>query len=470
MSDLDPALARLQESCGVRGRQAVTSAVAQAASAGIVAFGRGGNAFDAALAACFVETIALPMKCGLAGDVVALFRIRGGPVQALLSIGSGAASLARGYRLEKLGPRSVGVPGAPDGYAALHGMARLDLPQLIAPAVAAATAGVRWSANSLGYLSEARELLGRWSPDCVYLAQTAPQPGAVLALPGLAALLADFATTRSELFFGAPGQRLVAELAARGGFLDESDLRIRPARLCAPTEVTLQGGRQLFATPAPTHGQLLTDAIARIERTGEDGATVVADLRRVARLAGLDGRDAGTSVVTAADDEGNVVVVVHSNSFPRFGSGVVLSNGLVLNNRPGRGFDLQAPAGSVYAPAPGKTPPTTLHAWALKDPQGTTFGATPGGINQLPWNVQMVSELLRGKTLAEAVTSPRWAVDDAGAYSAEPGAGIDAAVHAPRPIAAFRLRSVQQLVRIASDGGLEAAADPRTGARASALY
>jgi hypothetical protein len=29
---------------------------------------------------------------------------------------------------------------------------------------------------------------------------------------------------------------------------------------------------------------------------------------------------------------------------------------------------------------------------------------------------------------------------------------------------------VQQLMRIANDGGLEAAADPRTGARASALY
>jgi gamma-glutamyltranspeptidase/glutathione hydrolase len=470
MSDIDPALARLRESSTVRGRQAVTSAVAQAASAGIAAFGRGGNAFDAALAACFVETVALPMKCGLAGDVVALFRIRGGPVQALLSIGSGAASLARGHTLEKVGPRSVGVPGAPDGYATLHGMARLDLRELIAPAVAAATAGVRWSATSLGYLNEARELLGRWSPGCVYLAQSAPQPGGILLLPGLAALLSDFAATRSELFFGAAGQLLVDELAARGGFLEKSDLCIRPARLCVPTEVTLPGGRRLLATPAPTQGQWLVDAIARQERTGQAGATVVADLRSAARQGGLDARDAGTSVVTAADDEGNVVVVVHSNSFPRFGSGVVLSNGLVLNNRPGRGFDLHGAAGSPNAPAPGKTPPTTLHAWALQDAQGTTFGATPGGVNQLPWNVQTVSELLRGKTLAEVVTNPRWAVDDAGGHLAEPGAGIDAAVHAPRPVAAFGLRSVQQLMRIGDDGGLEAAADPRTGARASALF
>lgn len=467
---VDASLARLQESCVGRGRQAVTSAVPQGAAAGIGAFAQGGNAFDAALAACFVETIALPMKCGLAGDVVALFRVQGGPVRALLSIGSGAASLAHGHKLEKVGANSVGVPGAPDGYATLHGMARLPLSTLIAPATAAACNGVRWTRTALSYLPESRDLLARWSPDCVYLSQPEPKVDDVLRLPGLAALLEDFALCGPELFFGGAGAQLVRELAARGGFLTEADLRIRPARLCAATDVTLQGGQRLFAIPAPTHGQLLVEAIARLEHGSEQPAAVIAELRKAARERGRDGRDGGTSVVTAADQEGNVVVVVHSNSFPRFGSGVVLSNGLVLNNRPGRGFDLQATPGSPNAPAAGKTPPTTLHAWALQDAAGIAFGATPGGINQLPWNVQSVSDLLAGKSLAQTVTAPRWGVDEKGDYSAEPGARIDDATFKPRAVAPLSMRSVQQVVRVAVDGSIEAAADPRTGARVCASY
>ena len=468
MSTPDPTLARLRESCSVHGRQTVTSALPQAASAGIAAFAQGGNAFDAALAACFVETVALPMKCGLAGDVVALFRVGGGPIQALLSIGSGAASLARGHRLEKVGAKSVGIPGAPDGYATLQRLARLALPQLVAPAAAAAREGVRWTRTSLSYLPESRELLQRWSPGCLYLAGD-PSVGDVLRLPGLAALLEDFAQSGAELFFGAAGERLVAELAERGGFLTAEDLRIRPAHLCNAASTVLKGGQTLFAVPAPTHGALLLAAIARLEGTDLDPATVVAELRAAARQAGADGRDGGTSVVSAADRDGNFVVVVHSNSFPRFGSGVVLSNGLVLNNRPGRGFDLQAPPGTPNAPAPGRTPPTTLHAWALQDAGGLTVGATPGGVNQLPWNVQAVSDLLAGRSLAETVTRPRWSVDEQGDYSAEPGARIDPRLE-PRALGTFSVRSVQQLTRIAGDGSLEAAADPRTGARASALY
>ncbi len=469
MTSVDPALARLQESCSVHGGRSVTAALPQAASAGIAAFAQGGNAFDAALAACFVETVALPMKCGLAGDVVALFRISGGPIQALLSIGSGAASLARGHKLERLGPRSVGIPGAPDGYATLHRHARLALEQLVAPAAAAAREGVRWTRTSLSYLPESRELLERWSPRCCYLRAPEPKVGDVLRLPGLAKLLEAFAESGSELFFGEAGEQLIAELASRGGFLDTEDLRIRPARVCDAASIRLRGGQVLHAVPAPTHGALLLEAITRLEGSDADPASLIAELRAAARQAGADGRDGGTSVVSAADRDGNCVVVVHSNSFPRFGSGVVLSSGLVLNNRPGRGFDLQAAPEAANAPAAGRTPPTTLHAWALEDAQGLAFGATPGGINQLPWNVQAVQDLLAGRSLAETVTGPRWAVDDAGAYSAEPGARIAAQLE-PRALETMSLRSVQQITRIAADGMLEAAADPRTGARASALY
>src|SRR5690606_8609291 len=140
-----------------RGRLIVTSAVPQAASAGIQAYAQGGNAFDAALAACFVETVALPMKCGLAGDLVALFFHEGKPPQSLLSVGAAPLALDRGSRLSQLGPASVGVPGAPDGHMHLHAMARLPLSTLVEPAIRAARHGTRWTATSLSYLTEARD-------------------------------------------------------------------------------------------------------------------------------------------------------------------------------------------------------------------------------------------------------------------------------------------------------------------------
>ncbi|MDB5797055.1 MAG: gamma-glutamyltransferase [Paucimonas sp.] len=346
------ALDRLQEVCTARGRRAVTGALAQSAAAGMQAFAQGGNAFDAALAACFVETVALPMKCGLGGDVIALFRVRGGPLQALFSVGPGAASLATNT-LEKLGPKSVGIPGAPDGYATLHQQARLPLSQLVQPGVRAAREGVWWTRTSLSYLPESRELLQKWSPDCVYLKQPDPKVGDALHLPGLGALLEEFARTGGQLWHGQAGAQLVRELRERGGFLTEEDLQVRPARVLEPRVTDLEPGVRLFATPAPTHGGLLGDVLLRLRETNEEQAAVVADMRAAARAAGREARDQGTSLVTAADDEGNAVVIVHSNSFPRFGSGIVLSYGLVLNNRPGRGFDLQAAPGSATAPGPG---------------------------------------------------------------------------------------------------------------------
>src|ERR1700677_1045369 len=119
------AVERLFEAAAISGPRVVTAADPAASAAGVASYAQGGNAFDAALSACFMETIVLPMKCGLAGDVVALFRREGGPLRALLSIGPGCAAIADGETLERLGPRSVGIPGAPDGYATLSSFGTL---------------------------------------------------------------------------------------------------------------------------------------------------------------------------------------------------------------------------------------------------------------------------------------------------------------------------------------------------------
>lgn len=438
---------------------------------------RGGNAFDAALAACFVESVALPMKCGLAGDLVALLSVKGGPVQALVSIGAAPGALGNGAHLQRLGPCSIGVPGAPDGYAQLHALARLSMGQLTEPAIHAAEYGVPWTRIGLSYLAEARDLLEQWSPNCPYLRNGEPAAGDMLRLPGMAALLDAYSRHGAAVFEGGIGHEMTAHVRSLGGFLSDADLQARPARWCEPVCWNDERGRTVYATPDPTHGPLLIEALAE-RRPSEQAdtakacsqAAIVARVRERAKLRGRDVSDDGTSVVTAADTDGNIVVVVHSNSYPRFGSGVVLDNGLVLNNRPGRGFDMGAPPGARHAPAPGSVPPTTLHAWAVRDAEGITFGATPGGVNQLPWNYQMLDRLLADESLAEALLAARWAVNEAGDYSAEAGLDCDLPFNATT-LDYLALRSAQQAVRRRSaDGLLEAVADPRVGASSLAIF
>jgi gamma-glutamyltranspeptidase/glutathione hydrolase len=83
-------------------------------------------------------------------------------------------------------------------------------------------------------------------------------------------------------------------------------------------------------------------------------------------------------MVSAIDAEGTMVLVIHSNSYPRFGSGLIVGEfDLILANRAGRGFNAD-PAHPNF-PAAGRRPATTLHAWGVAQGEGTRMlGATPG--------------------------------------------------------------------------------------------
>jgi gamma-glutamyltranspeptidase/glutathione hydrolase len=462
---------RLIQNVLVTGPRVVTAAHPAASAAGVAAYAQGGNAFDAALAACFMETIALPMKCGLAGDLVALFRRNGGAFETIVSIGPSAQALARGEKLELLGPRSVGVPGAPHGYALLHRFARLALDRLAKSAIRAAEDGIAWTWAALSYLIESDDLLARYSPGHPYCpGGRRPQVGDMRRLPGLGNLLRQFAAREGDVFGGEEGVRLVSELQSRGGFLSVDDVRQPTAQIVAPVAFAPSGGTRLLVTPGPTAGPRLGRVVTRARPGGKALPVIVRSEREEAKQHGRQATDGGTSVVTAADDEGNVAVVLHSNSFPRFGSGVVLESGLVLNNRPGRGFDLSAPVGARNAPAAGRIPQTTLHAWALETEDALFVGATPGGVNQLPWNAQAIGDLLDGADIRAAVTSPRWALDERDELTAEEGTQIAADIAVGRWVDRFAHRSVQQIIRIDRRGMLSAAADPRSGACALAVY
>ena len=471
----------------VNGENAVvTSASEVAAGIGRDVLGRGGNVYDAVVAMALAETVLLPPKCGLAGDIVAIVMRAGQPApQALVSVGPAPRRLAQAIEeagsLPATGGLSVGIPGAPAGFTALLARATMSRAQLAAPAIRLAREGFAWPMMAARLTRQSQELLREQNPDgVVYLPGGQPaEEGTRTTLPGLADVLDEFVARGGDLFAGPLGDVVIDRIVECGGIIERDELTSARAEWL-DCETTIVDGTRVWATPLPTHGRSLLDAVSR-ERSdsGQRGLVRACEDAVAARQRehGDAAHGGGTSVVTAADSAGNAVVLVHSNSFQKYGSGIVVPGyGLVLSNRPGRGFT--AVAGHPNYPAAGKRPVTTLHAWAVRRPDGAVLlGATPGGENQMRWNAQCVAAAQAGvDDPGEIVSAPRWG-RFAGTLTVEEGftdhdrAGLADGEErelefAPR----LSLWSAQQVIRMTPQPtghfDVAAAADPRTAATA----
>jgi gamma-glutamyltranspeptidase / glutathione hydrolase len=469
----------MAEQCTGRGARGVVAAAAPlAASIGVDILRRGGNACDAAVAAALVETVLLPPKCGLGGDLIALHLAPGGEApEALIAVGGAPRGLADFVMREGLadtGPLSVGPPGAPAGYQALAERGRLGRAELAAGAMDLAEQGFAWATVATRLSEQSAQLVSRWNPGGTsYYPDGVPhQPGAVVRLPGLAKVLSHWVNDGAGLLGGVVGASIVAAVSGRGGVLTQDDLddAMGAARWSPCAQETIQG-RPLWVTPSPTHGPALLAAVADSRPEDGPGDTYRRVMAAVASSRSTLADPSGTSMVSAVDDEGRVVVIVHSNSYPRFGSGIVVTDfDLVLANRAGRGFT--AEPGHPNFPLPGRRPATTLHAWMLGDSQGRPVlaGATPGGVNQMPWNAQLLERAIRGDQPGDLVAAPlwEWLPDDNGVrveagFTDDELESLRAAT--PRMIRTGRwgCKSAIQITEVSRAGQARvAAADPRT--------
>lgn len=477
-------VAVMAEQCSVRSPDGVVAAAAPvAARIGASMLEDGGTAYDAATAAALAETVLLPPKCGLAGDLVGLAwgRYEPAPI-ALLAIGgapAGLAEVARRGALAPTGPSSVGVPGSPAGYAALAERCSFPLERLAEPAIRLARDGFAWSRICSQLAVESAELVATHNHGgTVYYPDGAPhRPGAIVTLPGLADAIELLATDPASFLAGPVGAAIIARVEQAGGVLSAADMDYSSAEWVATNSLDRPLGTY-HATPAPTHGPSLLSALGRLESDADHGAIYRAVIDAI-----VEGREtlsdpSGTSMVSAVDAAGTMVTLVHSNSFPRFGSGLIEPRyDMILANRAGRGFD--ARPGHPNFPEPGRRPATTLHAWAVAVSGGRRIqGATPGGVNQLPWNVQTLARLAtHPDEVAEAVVDARWAwLPEDDGVQVEEGFGEpdlsslrDAAPRVEQ-IARWGLRSAMQIVT--DDGapaGLHAVVDPRTGGAVIAM-
>jgi len=462
---------------GVEGAAATSQPLASLTAIEILK--QGGNAVDAAVAACAVQAVVEPMSTGLGGDCFALIAPgNGGPVIGY----NGSGRAARALDAQKLlaagtkyiateSPHTVTVPGAVEAWARLvadHG--RLDLAQVLAPAIRAAEQGFavgprcafEWARDSARVAAQPH-FASHFLPG-----GKAPPVGDRMRFPALAQTMRAVANSGPDAFYaGAIASDLTAAVAEAGGLLDVEDLAAHRGEYVTPISGTY-GGRQVMQIPPNGHGVialLILNILAALETRGLDPLgperlhlmgeatrlawvardALVADPAQVpvpvvglldpayaARLAALidparamvlpeppvlPGSD--TVCLTVVDRDRNVVSFINS-IFYHFGSGITgRTSGVVLQNR-GAGFVVKP--GHPNCVAGGKRPLHTIIPGMVCEGGRATLGyGVMGGTYQPVGHAWFLTNHFdHGMDLQQALDAPR-AYHEAGTYSLEKG-------------------------------------------------
>jgi gamma-glutamyltranspeptidase/glutathione hydrolase len=372
-----------------------------ATRAGLRALERGGNAADAALAAAAVLCVTEPMSTGIGGDCFAIVW-RDREVEGLDSAGPAPAGAEPGPP-EPSGPRSVTVPGAVAGWAALaKRYGRLGLDDCLADAIAAAEEG----------FAVAPRTAAVWAVSDRAPAELGPVPsvGDLVYQPELAVTLRAIADEGPRAFY----EGNVAEAICEASWLEPDDLCSFTPRWVEPMRLTYRSV-EVLELPPPTQGVAALEMLGLLERSSprlpsqiraaqlalEDAFARVRDGADVSELisdAYLDARreagarvaePAGGTVYVCAVDGDRMAVSFIQSLFDPFGSGVVApGTGVVLQSR-GACFAVNG------AVEPGRRPYHTIIPGLLVRDGGLwgPFGVM-GGFIQAQAHMQLVSALV----------------------------------------------------------------------------
>jgi gamma-glutamyltranspeptidase / glutathione hydrolase len=366
-----------------------------ATEAGLRALRRGGSAADAALAAAAVLCVTEPMSTGVGGDAFALVW-HDGRLEALDAAGPAPALADPVAPVELRGPRSVTVPGAVAGWAALADrFGRLGLEACLEDAIDLAERGFEPQPQCLRAWREIESPIG--------------DPGA--PQPDLARTLRRIAAEGPRAFY----EGEVARSIAGASWLSESDLASYRAGWVEPLTLSYRGV-EVAELPPPTQGVAALEMLGLLEgleptRANQilcarlaledafervrDGADV-ADLlepwflaRRRLEAPGPLAEPPGGTVYLCAIDGDRMAVSFIQSLFMGFGSGIVApGTGVVLQNR-GACFALDG------AVVPGRRPyHTIIPGMLLRD--GGLWGpfGVMGGFIQAQAHMQLVSALV----------------------------------------------------------------------------
>lgn len=428
----------------------------------------GGNAIDAAVAAAAVLNVTEPHMTGMGGDMFAiLWSAREGRLIGLDASGrSGSrvdvdALVAEGAEsVPGSGARSVTVPGALSGWAALvdtHGS--MTLAEILAPAIRFAEEGFPVTPiiaqDWAGAVNGLRRDKGAAA---TYLIDgEAPEAGDWFRNPDLARTFRRIADHGPETFYGGDlGQDFVDGLDRLGGYITIDDLRNHEVRWVEPLRVDYRG-YALYELPPAGQGVAALQMLKILEgqdlrALGHNSAGYLHTLIEAKKLAYADlaryvadpdhmavrpealldtnylaGRaalidpdaaadrpdpgpaitDSETIYLTVADQHGNQISLINS-LYGHFGSRVVApGTGVALQNR-GSGFTMAE--GHPNRIAPNKRPfHTIIPAFVTRDDEPWLSFGVMGGSMQPQGHVQVLLNIVEfGMDVQEAIDAARF--------------------------------------------------------------
>jgi gamma-glutamyltranspeptidase / glutathione hydrolase len=406
-------------------RGVVATGPAEAARVGAAIFERGGNAMDAAAAACLACAVVEPQAVDLGGYVAAGVVLEGatGRVWSLDS-NSVAPAAAREDMFEVLpirdgprgineqeyacsvrddanvyGPLATGVPGFVAGVGTLwERWGRLPWADIVAPARRLVEGGID-DALRRADASKKREPLAR------YAAAWNPADLAVTLTRLAGAGWRDF-------YDGELGRAIADHVSANGGILTRADMAAFTPRVTEP----YRSGAIYTAIP-PNGGFTALDAVGAFDADAEPDywarwARVLPPLwaKRLERP-GAGASKHGTVHVAAADFEGNLVSITISQGglfgscFAIPGTGIILGHGMCR-------FDPHA--GHPNAPGPGKRPLNNVCPMILRLPDRDVAIGARGGRRIVSVAAQFAQRIVAGATVRESAVAPRLHILDEG--------------------------------------------------------
>jgi gamma-glutamyltranspeptidase len=429
---------------------AVASPHSAATDVGAEVLADGGNALDAAVATNAMLAVVYPHMCGLGGDLFLLYHeARTGAVHCLNGTGPAPASATleafadRGVRsVPARGALAVTVPGAVGAWeAAIARFGSRSLADLLAPATAAAEAGVRVTERLAAWIAEAGEDLREDPALRALFFDGDGEPaaaGQTLRQPALARTLRRLAAAGAEdLYAGELAAEIDRAVQAAGGLLRAADLTAYRPEWVAPIRAR---HLDLDVVTTPPNSQAIT-ALVMLDHMGADSARpgsaryvqdFIAAKRHAFALRDAHVTDPAHMTVTTdellagavpaaaavtppprgdtvylctLDAEGNACSLIESIYYAWGSCFVAGDSGILLHNR-GHGFSLDREAANVIAGGK-RTLHTLMASMALERGRPRLLFGTMGADGQPQTNVQVLHRLVNGHSAADAVAAPR---------------------------------------------------------------
>ena len=214
---------------------------------------QGGNAVDAAIAACAVLGVVEPMSCGMGGDLFAI--VWDAKHQKLIGLNAsgrspGATSIelfhSKGLKsIPTSGPLSWSVPGCVDGWDQLRAiMGTKPWPELLAQAIDHAENGFPVSEIIAGDWKASERALRAipTSAACYLPGGHAPAAGTIFRNPGLARSLRAVAVGGRDAFYkGEIADAIVRYSGSVGGLFSRSDFEHHTSTFIEPVSTNYRG-------------------------------------------------------------------------------------------------------------------------------------------------------------------------------------------------------------------------------------